>query len=266
MKSLLEAGVHFGHQTQRWHPRMKQYIFAQRNGIHIIDLQQTMHLLERARQFIASVVAEGESVLFVGTKRQAQDSIEQAARRCDMFYVKHRWLGGMLTNFPTIQGRIDHLVRLEERQSRGGFGALTKKEGLKMEDEIVRLNRNFGGVKEMTRLPGALFVVDIGREKIAVAEGRRMGIPIVAIVDTDGDPDLVDYPIAGNDDAIRSISLVTARMADAVAEGMNRRRELAISMAEDEEEEEALDEIDVQDMLQDGADPDADGSAQQGDV
>ena len=266
MKSLLEAGVHFGHQTQRWHPRMKQYIFAQRNGIHIIDLQQTMILLERARQFIANIVADGESVLFVGTKRQAQDSIEQAARRCDMFYVKHRWLGGMLTNFPTIQGRIDHLVRLEERQARGGFGALTKKEGLKMEDEIVRLNRNFGGVKEMTRLPGAIFVVDIGREKIAVAEGRRMGIPIVAIVDTDGDPDLVDFPIAGNDDAIRSISLVTARMADAVAEGLNRRREMAISMAEDEEAEEELDEIDVQDMLQEASSPDADDSAQQGDA
>ena len=268
MKSLLEAGVHFGHQTQRWHPRMKQYIFAQRNGIHIIDLQQTMHLLERARQFISSVVADGESVLFVGTKRQAQDSIEQAARRCDMFYVKHRWLGGMLTNFPTIQGRIDHLVRLEERQARGGFGLLTKKEALKLDDEVVRLNRNFGGVKEMTRLPGALFVVDIGREKIAVAEGRRMGIPIVAIVDTDGDPDLVDYPIAGNDDAIRSISLVTARMADAVAEGMNRRREIAISMAEAEAEEEEveIDEIDVQDMLQEQEAEGADGPAQQGEV
>ena len=265
MKSLLEAGVHFGHQTQRWHPRMKQYIFAQRNGIHIIDLQQSMFLLERARQFISNIVAEGESVLFVGTKRQAQDSIEQAAKRCGMFYVKHRWLGGMMTNFPTIQGRIDHLVRLEERQARGGFGLLTKKEGLRLEDEIVRLNRNFGGVKEMTRLPGALFVVDIGREKIAVAEGRRMGIPIVAIVDTDGDPDLVDYPIAGNDDAIRSISLVTARMADAVAEGMNRRREIAASMAEEEEEEVDMDEIDVQDMLQDQDNEGADGTVQQGD-
>ena len=266
MKSLLEAGVHFGHQTQRWHPRMKQYIFAQRNGIHIIDLQQTMHLLDRARQFIADVVARGDSVLFVGTKRQAQDSIEQAARRCEMFYVKHRWLGGMLTNFPTIQGRIDHLVRLEERQARGGFGLLTKKEGLRLEDEIQRLNRNFGGVKEMTRLPGAIFVVDIGREKIAVAEGRRMGIPIVAIVDTDGDPDLVDYPIAGNDDAIRSISLVTARMADAVAEGMHRRREMAMALAAEMEEEEEveMDEADVQEMLQE-QNQDTDGAVEQGD-
>ncbi len=266
MKSLLEAGVHFGHQTQRWHPRMKQYIFAQRNGIHIIDLQQTMHLLDRARQFIADVVARGDSVLFVGTKRQAQDSIEQAARRCEMFYVKHRWLGGMLTNFPTIQGRIDHLVRLEERQARGGFGLLTKKEGLRLEDEIQRLNRNFGGVKEMTRLPGAIFVVDIGREKIAVAEGRRMGIPIVAIVDTDGDPDLVDYPIAGNDDAIRSISLVTARMADAVAEGMHRRREMAMALAAEAEEEEEveMDEVAVQEMLQE-QNQDTDGAVEQGD-
>ena len=261
MKSLLEAGVHFGHQTQRWHPRMKQFIFAQRNGIHIIDLQQTMHLLERARQFISNVVAGGDSVLFVGTKRQAQDSIELAAKRCEMFYVKHRWLGGMLTNFPTIQGRIDYLVRLEERQARGGFGLLTKKEGLKLEDEIERLNRNFGGVKEMTRLPGALFVVDIGREKIAVAEGRRMGIPIVAMVDTDGDPNLVDYPIAGNDDAIRSISLVTARMADAVADGMNRRRELAMTLAAEEEAD--LDDVDIQEMLQD---QDGNGAEQQGDV
>ena len=240
MKSLLEAGVHFGHQTQRWHPRMKQYIFAQRNGIHIIDLQQSMSLLDRARQFISQVVEAGESVLFVGTKRQAQDSIEQAANRCEMFYVKYRWLGGMLTNFPTIQGRIDYLVQLEERKARGAFNLLTKKEALKLEEKVQKLNRNFGGVKEMTRLPGALFVVDIGREKIAVAEGRRMNIPIIAMVDTDGDPDLVDYPIAANDDAIRSIGLVTSRMADAVIEGMNRRRELASAYIEEEEQEERM--------------------------
>ena len=237
MKSLLEAGVHFGHQTQRWHPRMKQYIFAQRNGIHIIDLQQSMFLLEQARQFVSQVVEGGESVLFVGTKRQAQDSIEQAARRCGMFYVNHRWLGGTLTNFSTMQDRIDYLVRLEERKARGGFRQLTKKEALKLDEEIQRLNRNFGGVKEMTRLPGALFVVDIGREKIAVAEGRRMNIPIVAVVDTDGDPNLVDYPIAANDDAIRSIGLVTARIADAVTGGMNKRRELASAYSEEEQRE-----------------------------
>lgn len=237
MKSLLEAGVHFGHQTQRWHPRMKQYIFAQRNGIHIIDLQQSIVLLERARQFIAQVVEGGDSVLFVGTKRQAQDSIEQAAKRCGMFYVNHRWLGGTLTNFSTMQDRIDYLVRLEERKARGGFSQLTKKEAMKLDEEIQRLNRNFGGVKEMTRLPGALFVVDITREKIAVAEGRRMNIPIVAVVDTDGDPNLVDYPIAANDDAIRSIGLVTARIADAVTGGMNKRRELANAYSEEEQRE-----------------------------
>jgi len=237
MKSLLEAGVHFGHQTQRWHPRMKRYIFAQRNGIHIIDLQQSMFLLEKARQFISDVVAGGETVLFVGTKRQAQDSIEQAARNCGMSYVKNRWLGGMLTNFPTIQSRIDYLVRLEERRERGAFNLLMKKEALKLEEEVQKLNRNFGGVKEMTKLPGALFIVDIGREKIAVAEGRRMHIPIVALVDTDGDPDLIDYPIAANDDAIRSISLVTNRMADAVVEGTRRRMEMANAVSEQEQVE-----------------------------
>jgi small subunit ribosomal protein S2 len=235
MKSLLEAGVHFGHQTQRWHPRMKQYIFAQRNGIHIIDLQQSMFLLERARQFISDVVAGGQTVLFVGTKRQAQDSIEQSARRCGMSFVKNRWLGGMLTNFSTIQSRIDYMVRLEERRDHGGFNLLMKKEALKLEEEIERLNRNFGGVKGMTKLPGALFVVDIGREKIAVAEGRRMGIPIVALVDTDGDPDLIDYPIAANDDAIRSINLVTSRMAEAVMEGARRHMEMTIAAQEQQE-------------------------------
>lgn len=234
MKSLLEAGVHFGHQTQRWHPRMKQYIFAQRNGIHIIDLQQSMFLLERARKFISDVVAGGETVLFVGTKRQAQDSIEQSAKNCGMFYVKNRWLGGMLTNFPTIQSRIDYLVRLEERKEHGGFSLITKKEALKLDDELERLNRNFGGVKEMTKLPGALFVVDIGKEKIAVAEARRMNIPIVALVDTDGDPDLIDYPIAANDDAIRSIGLVTSRIAESVMEGQRRRFELANAVSEQE--------------------------------
>ena len=236
MKSLLEAGVHFGHQTQRWHPRMKQYIFAQRNGIHIIDLQQSMVLLERARQYVSDIVASGKTVLFVGTKRQAQDAIEQSAKRCGMFYVKNRWLGGMLTNFPTIQSRIDYLVRLEEQKARGAFGLRTKKEALRMEEEVQRLNRNFGGVKEMTRLPGALFVVDISKEKIAVAEGRRMNIPIIALVDTDSDPDLVDYPIAANDDAIRSISLVTGRIADAVMEGSHRHAEITNAAIQQQED------------------------------
>ena len=225
MKELLEAGVHFGHQTQRWHPRMKQYIFAQRNGIHIIDLQQSMSLLERASAFVADLVANGQTILFVGTKRQAQDSIEQAATRCEMFYIKNRWLGGMLTNFSTIQKRIDYLINLETEKDKGLFSVLTKKEGLKKQEELDRLNRNFGGVKNMRNLPGALFVVDIGLENIAVLEARKMNIPIVAMVDTDCDPDLVDYPIAANDDAIRSISLTVNCMADAVIEGMARREQ-----------------------------------------
>ena len=225
MKSLLEAGLHFGHQTQRWHPRMKQYIFAQRNGIHIIDLQQSMSLLERASAFVADLVANGQTIPFVGTKRQAQDSIEQAATRCEMFYIKNRWLGGMLTNFSTIQKRIDYLINLETEKDKGLFSVLTKKEGLKKQEELDRLNRNFGGVKNMRNLPGALFVVDIGLENIAVLEARKMNIPIVAMVDTDCDPDLVDYPIAANDDAIRSISLTVNCMADAVIEGMARREQ-----------------------------------------
>jgi len=235
MKALLEAGVHFGHQTQKWHPRMKQYIFTQRNGIHIIDLHQSLGLVERARQFISDVVARGETVLFVGTKRQAQDSIEQSARRCGMSFVKNRWLGGMLTNFSTIQKRIAYMIHLEERRDNGSLSLLVKKEALKLEEEIEKLNRNFGGVKDMVKLPGALFIVDITREKIAVEEGRRMGIPIVALVDTDGDPDLIDYPIAANDDAIRSINLITSRMAEGVIEGERRRMEITIAAQEQQE-------------------------------
>ena len=177
MKALLEAGVHFGHPTQRWHPRMNQYIFAQRNGIHIIDLQQSMSLLERAAAFVADLVGSGETVLFVGTKRQAQDPVEQAAKKCDMFYVKNRWLGGMLTNFHTIQKRIEYLIRLEDEKDKGKLAVLTKKEGLRKEEELERLNRNFGGVKEMNRVPGALFIVDIGgaaRLKVCVAEGPEI--------------------------------------------------------------------------------------------
>ena len=223
MKSLLEAGLHFGHQTQRWHPKMKQYIFAQRNGIHIIDLQQSMGLLERAASFVSDLVASGETILFVGTKRQAQDSLEQAALRCEMFYVKNRWLGGMLTNFNTIQKRLSYLINLEAEKDKGLFNLLTKKEGLKKQEELDRLNRNFGGVKTMKSMPGAVFIVDIGLEKIAVEEARKLNIPIVAMVDTDCDPGLVDYPIAANDDAIRSISLTVNCMADAVIEGMARR-------------------------------------------
>ena len=222
MKSLLEAGVHFGHQKRRWNPKMRRYIFTHRNGIHIIDLQKTLRLLEEAAGFISDVAAEGKKVLMVGTKKQAQDTIVTESQRGNSFYITTRWLGGTLTNFKTIQSRIDYLVELETQQAKGEFTSFTKKEALKKEASISRLNRYLGGIKEMTEMPGALFVIDIGKESIAVAEARRVGIPIVALVDSDCDPDLIDYPIPGNDDAIRSIRLVTGRMTNAIIEGRNR--------------------------------------------
>jgi small subunit ribosomal protein S2 len=223
MKSLLEAGVHFGHQTQRWDPRMRPYIFTERNGIHIIDLQQTVQYLNQACDFVRDLVASGQTILFCGTKRQAQESVEAEAKRCLMPYVNNRWLGGTLTNFATIQSRIDHLVRLEDSKSRGEFDRLPKKEVMKLDKEIERLNRHFGGVKEMTAIPGAIFIVDTSAERIAVAESNRVGIPIVAMVDTNGNPDEVDYPIPSNDDAIRAVRLVTSRIADAALEGLSMR-------------------------------------------
>lgn len=223
MKALLEAGVHFGHQTRRWNPRMKNYIFATRNGIHIIDLQQTLGLLEGACEFISELVASGRDALFVGTKRQAQETVVNEAQRCGAFYIDTRWLGGTFTNFATIQKRIDYLVQLEEQELKGQFSVLSKREAQKLEEKIVKLNRYLGGIKAMTKLPGFVFLIDIGKEKIAVAEAQRMGVPIVALVDTDADPNLVDHPIPGNDDAIRSIRLVTHKIADAVLEGMQRR-------------------------------------------
>ena len=223
MKSLLEAGVHFGHQKRRWNPKMRQYIFAHRNGIHIIDLQQTLQHIERASQFIEDTVAEGKKVVFVGTKKQASDTVESEAKRSGAFFINTRWLGGTLTNFKTIQGRIDYLVQLETMKEKGEFQLRTKREALKLDDSVARLNRYLGGIKEMTEMPGVLFVIDVGKEGIAVAEARRVGVPIVALVDTDCDPTLIDYPIPGNDDAIRSIRLVTTRIADAIIEGKNRR-------------------------------------------
>lgn len=222
MKSLLEAGVHFGHQKRRWNPKMRRYIFTHRNGIHIIDLQKTLRMLEEAAGFISDVAAEGKKVLMVGTKKQAQDTIVNESQRANSFYITTRWLGGTLTNFKTIQSRIDYLVELETQQAKGEFTSYTKKEALKREASIARLNRYLGGIKEMTEMPGALFVIDIGKEAIAVAEARRVGIPIVALVDSDCDPDLIDYPIPGNDDAIRSIRLVTGRITNAIIEGTNR--------------------------------------------
>ena len=226
MKQLLEAGVHFGHQTRRWNPRMRTYIFVQRNGIHIIDLQQTQVMLARACAFVRNVVAEGGKVLLVGTKKQAQEAIAEESRRCRMFYVNQRWLGGTLTNFTTIQSRIDHLVRLEDQKARGGFQRMPKKEAMGLEREISRMNRLFAGIKEMTSMPQAIFVVDPTRERNCVAEARRVGVPLVAIVDTDGNPDLVDQPIPANDDAIRSIRLITSRIADAVLAGLADRGEI----------------------------------------
>ncbi|MYB50455.1 MAG: 30S ribosomal protein S2 [Dehalococcoidia bacterium] len=223
MKSLLEAGVHFGHQKRRWNPKMRQYIFAHRNGIHIIDLQQTLHFLERAAAFVEDIAAQGKKIIFVGTKKQAQDTIKGEAERCGAFYINTRWLGGTLTNFITIQKRIDYLVELEQRKAKGELFSLPKKEQLKLNDQIERLNRYLGGIKEMTEIPGALFVVDVGKESISVAEAKRVGVPVVALVDTDCDPVEIDYPIPGNDDAIRSIRLVTSHIADAYIEGTNRR-------------------------------------------
>jgi small subunit ribosomal protein S2 len=219
IKELLEAGAHFGHQTSRWHPAMKKYVFTKREGIHIIDLEQTATMLEKACQFAKEVAAEGGIILFVGTKKQAQEAIEQEATRCGMYYVNQRWLGGVLTNFATIQARIDQLVRLEDQKSRGDFERLPKKEVLKLEEGILRLNRQMGGFKEMTNLPNALFIVDPIKEKIALAEAQRMGIPVIAIVDTNCNPDEIDYPIPANDDAIKAIKLVCTKIADAIIEG-----------------------------------------------
>ena len=220
MKALLEAGVHFGHQTRRWNPKMRPFIFTERNGIHIIDLQQTVGRLTAALDFIRDVVNGGQQVLLVGTKKQARDAIESEAQRCGMPYVTNRWLGGTLTNFTTIQARSEYLVRREEARERGDFERLHKKEALGIDKEIEKLNRHLGGIKQMNRLPGAVFIIDPAAELIAVAESRRVKVPIVAMCDTNCDPDLIDYPIPSNDDAIRAIKLITGRIADAVLEGM----------------------------------------------
>ncbi len=219
MKQLLEAGVHFGHQTRRWNPKMKEYIFTERNGIYIIDLQKTVKKIEEAYNFVRNLSAEGGRILFVGTKKQAQESIQEEAQRCGMFYVNQRWLGGMLTNFKTIRKRIDRLHELEKMEEEGLFEVLPKKEVLNLQHEKERLEKNLGGIKNMTELPQAVFIVDPRKEKIAVREARKLQIPIVAIVDTNCDPDEVDYIIPGNDDAIRAVKLLTEKIADAVIEG-----------------------------------------------
>ena len=218
MKQLLEAGVHFGHQTRRWNPKMAEYIFTERNGIYIIDLQKTVKKVEEAYEFVKEVAASGKSILFVGTKKQAQESIESEAVRCDMFYVNQRWLGGMLTNFKTIKKRIERLKELENMENDGSFEVLPKKEVIKLKAEKEKLQKNLNGIKNMTDLPGAIFIVDPRKEKIAIQEAHILGIPVVAIVDTNCDPEEVDYPIPGNDDAIRAVKLLTSKIADAVIE------------------------------------------------
>lgn len=227
MKALLETGVHFGHRTGRWNPKMKAFIYTERNGIHIIDLQQTMTALEKVHNAVSDTVSEEGFVLFVGTKRQAQESIAEQAQRCGMPYVDQRWLGGTLTNWRTIRQRIDYLLNLEERQERGDFERLPKKEALKLGREIAKLNQRLSGIKDMRRLPDMLFITDVRREATAVKEANKLGIPIIAMVDTNCDPDPIDYIIPANDDAIRANRLITTKIADAVIEGQNMRAALA---------------------------------------
>lgn len=218
MKELLEAGVHFGHRTNRWNPKMKRYIYGGRNGIYIIDLHQTLKMFDDARSFIQQVALEDKPILFVGTKKQAQDAVEEAARRCRQYFVNQRWLGGMLTNFKTIKDRITRLRELEAMDADGSFDKLPKKEAMLRREELARLERYLGGIKDLPELPGAIFVVDLKKEHIAVAEARKLEIPVVAIVDTNCDPDVVDWIIPGNDDAIRAIKLMCSKMAEAVIE------------------------------------------------
>lgn len=227
MKQLLETGVHFGHRTRRWDPKMARYIYTERNGVHIIDLQQTVKCLERAYAMVRDAVAEGHQVLFIGTKRQAQESIQQEATRCSMPYVNHRWLGGTLTNWRTIRQRIDHLRQLEARRDSGEFDLLTKKEALMLNREIEKLNARLGGLRGMEQLPSAVFIIDVRSEETAIKEADRMGIPIIAVVDTNCNPDKIDCVIPANDDAIRAIRLMTSKIADAALEGLALRKERA---------------------------------------
>lgn len=251
MKKLLEAGVHFGHQTRRWNPKMAPYIFTERNGIYIIDLQKTVKKIDEAYAFMRDIVADGGRVLFVGTKKQAQDSIEQEAKRCGQFYVSNRWLGGMLTNFKTIRKSVDKLTSLEEMEEDGTFDLLPKKEVLEHKREMEKLEKNLGGIKDMTELPDVLFVVDPKKEELAVHEARILGIPVVSIIDTNCDPDTVDFPIPGNDDAIRAVKLITSVMSQAVIEA-NQGDEFVSEedFSDDVEEDEDIEETqeDIEDI------------------
>ena len=236
MKQLLEAGVHFGHQTRRWNPKMAKYIFTERNGIYIIDLQKTVKNLEEAYNFVRDLSVEGKSVLFVGTKKQAQDSVKEEAERAGAYYVNARWLGGMLTNFTTIRTRIERLKQLRAMEEDGTFELLPKKEVVKLNLEIEKLEKFLGGIKDMKEIPGALFIIDPRKERIAVAEAKKLGIPIVAIVDTNCDPDEVDYVIPGNDDAIRAVKLISSAIANAIIEGNEGRMGAAAAEADEVEE------------------------------
>ena len=231
MKQLLEAGVHFGHQTRRWNPKMATYIFTERNGIYIIDLQKTVKKLEEAYNFVREIAADGKNVLFVGTKKQAQDSIKEEAERVGMYYVNARWLGGMMTNFKTIQKRIDRLAQINKMEEEGTFDLLPKKEVIKLKAQRDKLEKYLGGIKDMKKLPGALFVVDPKKEHIAITEAKKLGIPVVAIVDTNCDPDDIDYVIPGNDDAIRAVKLIVSTMSNAIIEG--RQGEDAVAAVEE---------------------------------
>jgi small subunit ribosomal protein S2 len=242
MKQLLEAGVHFGHQTRRWNPKMAEYIFTERNGIYIIDLQKTVKKLDEAYNFVKEVSMEGKCVLFVGTKKQAQDSIKEEAERAGAYYVNARWLGGMLTNFSTIRRRIARLKQLRAMQEDGTFDLLPKKEVIKLNLEIDRLEKFLGGIKDMPEMPGAMFIVDPRKEKIAVAEAKKLDIPVVAIVDTNCDPDEIDYVIPGNDDAIRAVKLIAGAMADAIIEGREGQMGAAAMNEDIESEEEKTEE------------------------
>ncbi|HIU79489.1 MAG TPA: 30S ribosomal protein S2 [Candidatus Coproplasma excrementipullorum] len=249
MKQLLEAGVHFGHQTRKWNPKMSKYIYAARNDIHIIDLQLTVGLVEEAYKFVVETVKEGKSILFVGTKKQAQEAIKEEAERCGMFYVNSRWLGGTLTNFKTIRSRIDRMIKLEKMEESGEFDLLPKKEVAKLKEEMAKLQTNLGGIKDMNKMPGAMFVVDPHNEDIAVSEARKLGIPVIAITDTNCDPDLIDYVIPGNDDAIRAIKLIAGVIANAVIEANQGETPVAEEALAEKAEEQLVEPASVEEIV-----------------
>lgn len=258
MKELLEAGVHFGHQTKRWNPKMKEFIFGQRNGIYIIDLQKTIKIFKEALQFAREMAENGRSMLFIGTKKQAQDIIREYAVKCESSFVNQRWLGGLLTNFSVIRAGVEKLVEMEEMKEDGRWDLLSKKEQSKLEKSYRKLSKNLGGIKNMIQLPGALFVIDSAKEEIAISEAKKLGIPIVAVVDTNGDPENIDYPIPGNDDAVRAIELFTSKIAEAVIEGKKNRLEKELEMGK-KEEAASEEEKDVPESLDVSSEEDASG-------